>query len=368
MSRGARILLVDDLPQNLEILSGLLEPEGYALELAQDGQQAVEMALKSPPDLILMDVSMPRMSGLEACRILKADERTRLVPIVLITALSAREDRIQGIAAGCDDFLAKPVDFEELLARTRSLLKQKELVDELETAENVLVSLANALEAKDRTRRGHSKRVANYAEELGASRGPLPRRPTQPEPRRSAPRHRQDRHSPRVPEQAGPPHHRGIRGGEAPSRASATRSASPCAPWRPLLALIRGHHERLDGRGYPDGLAGDEIPLVCVASPSPTSTTPSPPTAPTATPCRRRRPSRSCGRRRAWACGTRASSTPSPTVVLKAGVAIRGRLEPRRSLPARRGRRLTALAVRAPALVRAEASRPRWPGARRWAT
>ena len=119
MSRGARILLVDDLPQNLEIYSGLLEPEGYAIELAQDGEQAVEIAFKEPPDLILMDVSMPRLSGFEACRILKSDERTRLVPLVLITALSAREDRIKGIAAGCDDFLAKPVDFEELLAVAR---------------------------------------------------------------------------------------------------------------------------------------------------------------------------------------------------------------------------------------------------------
>src|SRR6185436_6571143 len=171
MSRGARILLVDDLPQNLEILSGLLEPEGYVLELAQDGEQAVEMALKSPPDLILMDVSMPRLSGLDACRILKSDERSHLVPIVLITALSAREDRIQGIAAGCDDFLAKPVDFEELLARTKSLLKQKELLDELETAENVLVSLANALETKDKYTKGHSARVANYAEDLGGEVG-----------------------------------------------------------------------------------------------------------------------------------------------------------------------------------------------------
>jgi cyclic di-GMP phosphodiesterase len=260
MSRGARILLVDDLPQNLEILSGLLEPEGYALELAQDGEQAVEMALARPPDLILMDVSMPRLSGLEACRALKADERTRLVPIVLITALSAREDRIQGIAAGCDDFLAKPVDFEELLARTRSLLRQKELVDELETAENVLVSLATALEAKDPYTKGHSERVANYAEELGSVVGLL----------------RSER---RNLKRAGLLHDIGKIGipleylrkpGPLTTAEYAEVKRHPaisydiCKPLRtmgPLLPLIRGHHERLDGRGYPDGLKGDEIPL-----------------------------------------------------------------------------------------------------------
>ncbi|HEY5906471.1 MAG TPA: HD domain-containing phosphohydrolase [Vicinamibacteria bacterium] len=261
MSRGARILLVDDLPQNLEILSGLLEPEGYALEWAQDGQQAVEMALKSPPDLILMDVSMPRMTGLEACRTLKGDERTRLVPIVLITALSAREDRIEGIAAGCDDFLAKPVDFEELLARTRSLLKQKVLVDELETAENVLVSLANALEAKDQYTRGHSERVATYAEALGGAVGLS----------------RGDRKNLK---RAGLLHDIGKIGipleylhkpGPLTTTEYAEVKKHPaisyeiCRPLRtmaPLLELIRGHHERLDGRGYPDGLRGDEVPLV----------------------------------------------------------------------------------------------------------
>lgn len=261
MSRGARILLVDDLPQNLEILSGLLEPEGYALELAQDGEQAVEMALKNPPDLILMDVSMPRLSGLEACRTLKSDERTHLVPIVLITALSAREDRIQGIAAGCDDFLTKPVDFEELLARTRSLLKQKELVDELENAENVLVSLANALEAKDLYTREHSKRVADKAEELGGAVGLS----------------RADRRNLR---RAGLLHDIGKIGTplEYLSKAGPLTTAEYeevkrhpaishdiCKPLRtmaPLLMLIRGHHERLDGRGYPDGLKGDEVPLV----------------------------------------------------------------------------------------------------------
>ena len=261
MSRGARILLVDDLPQNLEILSGLLESEGYVFDLAQDGEQAVEMALKSPPDLILMDVSMPRLSGLEACRILKDDERTRLVPLVLITALSAREDRIQGIAAGCDDFLAKPVDFEELLARTRSLLRQKELVDELETVENVLVSLATALEAKDVYTRGHSERVAHYAEDLGGAVGLS----------------RGDRRNLR---RAGLLHDIGKIGipleylhkpGPLTTAEYAEVKRHPaisydiCKPLRtmaPLLHLIRGHHERIDGRGYPDGFKGDEIPLV----------------------------------------------------------------------------------------------------------
>ncbi len=260
MSRGARILLVDDLPQNLEILSAFLEDEGYVLDLAQDGQQAVEMALKSPPALILMDVSMPRMTGLEACRTLKNDERTRLVPIVLITALSAREDRIEGITAGCDDFLAKPVDSQELLARTKSLLRQKELVDEMETVENVLVSLANALEAKDEYTKDHSKRVANYAELLGDAVGLS----------------RGDR---RNLHRAGLLHDLGKIGiplqylhkpGPLTTTEYAEVKRHPaisyeiCRPLRtmaPLLSLIRGHHERLDGRGYPDGLRGDEVSL-----------------------------------------------------------------------------------------------------------
>src|SRR5207253_1637602 len=90
----ARLLIVDDLPENREILCGLLEPEGHTLDTACDGQEAVEKALSAPPDLILMDVAMPRLTGFEACRKLKADERTHLVPIVLVTGMVAREDRI----------------------------------------------------------------------------------------------------------------------------------------------------------------------------------------------------------------------------------------------------------------------------------
>ncbi|HZM51114.1 MAG TPA: HD domain-containing phosphohydrolase [Vicinamibacteria bacterium] len=256
----ARILVVDDLPENREILTGLLEPEGYALVTARDGQEGLEKALADPPDLILMDVSMPRMTGFEACRRLKADERTRLVPLVLITGLVAREDRIQGIAAGCDDFLTKPVDSEQLMARTRSLLRTKALIDDLEQAENVLVSLATALDAKDNYTRGHSERVAGYAEALGGSLG-------------------LDRTERRHLRRAGLLHDIGKIGTRldylhkpGPLTTSEYEEVKKhpvigyeiCRPLRtmaPLLALIRGHHERLDGRGYPDGLQGDAIPL-----------------------------------------------------------------------------------------------------------
>src|SRR5438093_2802527 len=255
-----RILVVDDLAENREILVDLLGAEGYVLDTAKDGEEAVEKALASAPDLILMDVSMPRLTGFEACRRLKADERTHLVPIVLVTGLVAREDRIQGIAAGCDDFLTKPVDSEQLMARTRNLLRTKSLVDELEQAENVLVSLANALDAKDNYTRGHSERVARYSEALGAAVG-------------------LGRIECRNLRRAGLLHDIGKIGtnleylhkpGPLTTAEYEEVKKHPvigfeiCRPLRtmvPLLTLIRGHHERLDGRGYPDALRGDQVPV-----------------------------------------------------------------------------------------------------------
>jgi putative two-component system response regulator len=257
--KKTRILIVDDLAENREILKGLLEVEGHDLETAKDGMEAVEHATANPPDLILMDVTMPRLTGFEACRLLKADPRTELVPIVLVTGLLAREDRIQGIAAGCDDFLTKPVDSEQLIARTRTLLRTKALVDELEQAENVLVSLATALDAKDNYTSGHSQRVGSYAEALGAAVGLAGKE------RRNLRR-------------AGLLHDIGKIGtdlaylnkpGPLTTAEYEEVKRHPvigyeiCLPLRtmaPLLPLIRGHHERLDGRGYPDGLTADRIP------------------------------------------------------------------------------------------------------------
>jgi putative two-component system response regulator len=260
-----RILIVDDLRENREILSGLLEPEGYRVETAADGQEGVERALADPPDLILMDVAMPRLNGFEACRRLKADERTHLVPLVLVTGLVAREDRIEGIAAGCDDFLTKPVDSEQLVARTRSLLRSKALVDELERAENVLVSLANAIDAKDAYTRGHSDRVAHYAESLGgaAGLGRTERRNL----RRAGLLHDIGKIGTRN-EYLNKPGPLTLEEYEQ-VKLHPVIGAEICKPLRtiaPLLDLIRGHHERLDGRGYPDGLQGEAIslPLRCL--------------------------------------------------------------------------------------------------------
>jgi cyclic di-GMP phosphodiesterase len=255
-----RVLIVDDLPENLEVMVAVLEPEGYTIETAADGQEALDAALRQPPDLILMDVSMPHLSGIEACRRLKADPRTHFVPVVLVTALTARDDRIAGIAAGCDDFLTKPVDFEELLARSRSLLRAKALVDELEAAENVLVSLARALDAKDEYTREHSKRVADYAEDLGGELGlsSVDRRNL----RRAGLLHD-------IGKIGIPMAYLGKRGPLTTAEYEKVKEHPAigweiCRPLRtmsPLLHLIRGHHERLDGKGYPDGLKGEEVPL-----------------------------------------------------------------------------------------------------------
>ena len=117
------ILCVDDDPKNLELLEALLFPLGYSLRFSGSGEDALKQLAAETPDLILLDVMMPLMSGFELLERLRSNESTRLVPVVLLTALNAREDRIKGIEAGCDDFISKPFDKSELISRVKSLLK-----------------------------------------------------------------------------------------------------------------------------------------------------------------------------------------------------------------------------------------------------
>jgi DNA-binding NarL/FixJ family response regulator len=130
VERPARILVVDDEHLNVDYLEQELDNHGFVIESAVNGVEALERVAANPPDLVLLDVMMPTMDGITALRILKGDPETRLIPVVLMTALNAVEDRVRGIEAGADDFLSKPVDDRELLARIRTALSLKRSIDE----------------------------------------------------------------------------------------------------------------------------------------------------------------------------------------------------------------------------------------------
>jgi two-component system cell cycle response regulator len=132
---SARVLVVDDIEQNRKLLQDKLKNEYFHVITAVDGLDAIDKALAEEPDVILMDVMMPRLNGVDACRQLKMDSRTEHIPIVLVTALNEREDRLRGLGAGADDFLTKPVNDLHLLSRVRALTKYKMVADELRKRE-----------------------------------------------------------------------------------------------------------------------------------------------------------------------------------------------------------------------------------------
>ncbi|NJD68606.1 MAG: metal-dependent phosphohydrolase [Candidatus Methylomirabilota bacterium] len=258
-SRGT-ILVVDDQEVNSALIETILAPQGYEIISATDGKRALELVATRPPDLILLDVIMPGMSGFEVCTRLKEDERTRLIPIVMVTSLSDLPDRIRGIEVGADDFLSKPFHPAELSARVRSLLRVKQFTDELEDAEDVLCALALSVEAKDAYTDGHCERLARYSVALGRSLG-LPKDQLRALHRGG---YLHDVGKIAVPEsilnkttELTEEESRIIR--EHPIIGE--RICKPLKSLKFVLPIIRHHHERWDGRGYPDGLAREKIPL-----------------------------------------------------------------------------------------------------------
>jgi putative two-component system response regulator len=254
------ILVADDEESNRELLEELLSREGFEVVTAADGLSALQELNRLQPDLVLLDVLMPRMSGLDVCEKIKANPETYLIPVILVTSLSEKQDRIKGIRVGADDFLSRPVDRTELLARVRSLLTLKQRTDELERAESVLFTLARSIEGKDPYTHGHCERLANYSARLGEHLG-------LPEEQITALR------------RGGVVHDIGkiavpdsilLKTSKLSEDEWKLMKEHPivgeriCAPlksFRSVTPIIRHHHEKFDGSGYPDGLRGEAIPI-----------------------------------------------------------------------------------------------------------
>jgi len=164
MSAPARVLVVDDTPHNVKLLADLLAVKGYEVTTAASGAQALEQIAREPPDLVLLDVVMPGMTGYEVCRKLREDRATATLPIVMVTALDPGTERIKGIEAGADDFVTKPLNQPELLARVKSLLRIKSLYDRLEDMNQHLEARVQAqvdqLERLGRLKRFFSPQLA----------------------------------------------------------------------------------------------------------------------------------------------------------------------------------------------------------------
>jgi putative two-component system response regulator len=244
-----RVLVADDQRSVRNALARILERQGLEVIQVADGPSALAAGLTMSPDLVLLDVSMPGCDGYEVCRQLKSDHRTALIPVVLVTG----DDSVE-------DFFAKPFEVTELMARVRSALRQKSLTDGLEATDAVMFTLAHVVEARDVDTLGHCSRLSSLAERLGERLNlPLATRVSL---RRAGVVH--DIGKIVVPDKVL------LKRGPLTEEewilmrshaAAGERICSPLHSFQDMLPIIRHHHERQDGTGYPDGLSGSEIPV-----------------------------------------------------------------------------------------------------------
>jgi putative two-component system response regulator len=259
-SRPRHILVVDDDQAIRQLHSDFLNDAGYEVTVAVDGREALARVEDRLPDLVLLDLDMPRVSGYEVCRRLKADPQTRFIPVVILTGEMAEQARLQAWELGADAFLTKPFRTAEVLTRCRALLRVKDLVDELDGAQNVLFALTRAMDAKSSFTQGHTERVVSYALALGKCMGLSPSELDAL--RLGAALH--DIGKIGIPDSIlDKPGRLTDEEMEIIKRhpVAGVRIVEPLHSVRNAIPLIHWHHERLDGGGYPDGISGDAIPM-----------------------------------------------------------------------------------------------------------
>jgi putative two-component system response regulator len=256
----ATVLIADDEPAARRLLRRILEQAGYRVIEAATGREALEVAKSDRPDIFILDITMPDVDGVEICRQIKTDPATHLTPVIHITGLTTREQRIRALTAGSDDFVGKPFDIEEMLLRVRSLLRTKHLTDHLVSSEAVVVALARTVEARDQYTEKHLLRVADRSVAVARRVGMSD----------------QEVESVRL---GGLLHDLGkiavpdgvlLKPGPLDRSEFALVRKHPeigAEIVRPLRAfespepVVLHHHEHFDGTGYPYGLRGSAIPL-----------------------------------------------------------------------------------------------------------
>jgi len=254
------LLVVDDDEHIRSLIVRLLRPMGHLLEEAGSAEEAHEKLEASPPDMVLLDMQLPGRSGHELLAEIRADPRTRLIPVVMITGAATHERKLKAIEAGVTDFIAKPFSPEELVARVRALLELKFVTDALEDAEQVIVSLARTIDARDRYTYGHSARVSLYAGLLGERIGLEGRALATV--RRGGLFHDFGKIAVRDAVLLKPAKLTVEEYSEI--KRHPTEGRDLLQNMKTLLhamPVVYHHHERMDGSGYPDGLAGEGIPI-----------------------------------------------------------------------------------------------------------
>jgi putative two-component system response regulator len=261
IERPIHVVAIDDEPSAIAVLEAGCAIAGFKLSTTNDPHEGHQLIRELEPDVVLLDVMMPGLNGFDLCKAIKSDPQTQLIPVVLVTALDSRNDRLQGIEAGCDDFVTKPIDRLELTARVRSLARVRRLTADLDDAEQILGSIAKNVEIKDGNTAEHCERLTRFGMAFGQYL---------------------DLSAPDVKalSRAGLLHDIGKVGipdgillkrgklDEAEFKIMKTHAAlgaellAPLRSMQRVVPIVRHHHEAWGGGGYPDGLCGSDIPLL----------------------------------------------------------------------------------------------------------
>jgi putative two-component system response regulator len=255
------ILVVDDVRSNLELMEAVFTKEGFNVYTALRATAAIDIFDRHHIDLAVLDVMMPEVDGFELCSRLKDLSGKRFFPVILLTALTDKQNRIKGIVSGADDFISKPFDTNEVIMKIRSLLKVKALNEELDHSENIIMTLAVAMEARDPYTRGHSTRVSNLSADFVSFLG-LPEKDVK-EMKKAGILHDIGKIclSESLLRKPGPLTKEEIELIKTHTLLG-EELCLPLVSMRRILPAIRSHHERWDGKGFPDGLAGEDIPIM----------------------------------------------------------------------------------------------------------